>query len=250
MIYQSRLGQAGQRFFQMPKGVIGLPEGLSVSSSHRLERGQAVGEVGPARLPTGSGAAGGPALKDVRQELGECPRCKLSRSRKKIVFGVGNEKADLVLVGEAPGHDEDVQGEPFVGKAGALLTRILNAVDFKREEVYITNVVKCRPPENRNPQPDEIAACEPFLLKQLGAIRPSFIVALGNFAAQTLLKTDKKISQLRGRFYDYQGIRLLPTYHPAYLLRNPNMKGQVWEDFKLLKREYDKLRPAKKGGAL
>lgn len=188
-------------------------------------------------------------MKDVRQELGECARCKLSRSRKKIVFGVGNERADLVLVGEAPGRDEDVQGEPFVGKAGALLTRILNAVDFKREEVYITNVVKCRPPENRNPQPDEIAACEPFLLKQLGAIRPSFIVALGNFAAQTLLKTDKKISQLRGRFHDYQGIRLLPTYHPAYLLRNPNMKGPVWEDFKHLKREYDKIRPAKTGGA-
>ena len=180
-------------------------------------------------------------LKEVREEMGECTRCRLCHFRKTIVFGTGSEGAKLVFIGEAPGHDEDVQGEPFVGKAGALLNKILEAIGLRREEVYITNVVKCRPPGNRSPLPDEIAACNPFLLKQISALRPRLICALGAFAAQTLLHTDAKISQLRGRFYDYQGHRLFVTYHPAFLLRNPYKKREVWEDFKLLREEYDRI---------
>ena len=144
-------------------------------------------------------------------------------------------------MGEAPGRDEDLQGEPFVGQAGQLLTKIIQAIQLRREEVYIANIIKCRPPENRNPEPDEIAACEPFLIKQLQVIRPRLICALGAFAAQTLLKTEEKISSLRGRFHEYQGIPLMPTYHPAFLLRNPNRKREVWEDMKKIKREYAKL---------
>jgi DNA polymerase len=144
-------------------------------------------------------------------------------------------------VGEAPGRDEDLQGEPFVGQAGQLLTKIIQAIQLRREEVYIANIIKCRPPENRNPEPDEIAACEPFLIKQLQVIRPRLICALGTFAAQTLLKTEEKISSLRGRFHEYRGIPLMPTYHPAFLLRNPNRKREVWEDMKKIKREYAKL---------
>lgn len=246
LTYQRRLGQVGQRFFQIPERVV-CPG--PVNQGQAEQASQEFFQVPEGVHPEGLPQRVKLTLEDVRQELGECIRCKLSRFRKKIVFGVGCERARLVLVGEAPGREEDLQGEPFVGAAGALLTQILKAIELTRKEVYITNVVKCRPPENRNPQGDEIAACEPFLLKQLEVIMPNFIVALGNFATQTLLKTDNKISNLRGRFYDYQGIRLLPTYHPAFLLRNPNMKGQVWEDFKHLKREYDKIRPAKTGGA-
>lgn len=180
-------------------------------------------------------------LAEVRQELGECRRCKLHRKRKNIVFGSGNPKAKLVFVGEGPGRDEDIQGEPFVGQAGKLLTRIIEAIQLTREEVYIANIIKCRPPENRNPEPDEIAACEPFLVKQLKVIQPKLICALGTFAAQTLLQTTEKISALRGKFHSYQGILLMPTYHPAYLLRNPNYKREVWEDVKKVKAEYEKL---------
>ncbi len=181
-------------------------------------------------------------LREVREELGDCRRCDLCHSRQNIVFGVGSERAGLLFVGEAPGHDEDLQGEPFVGKAGALLTRILeNVMGLRREEVYIANLVKCRPPGNRNPKEDEIKACNPFLLKQFAAIRPRLICALGAFAAQTLLCTDAKISQLKGKFYDYHGSRLFVSYHPAFLLRNPSKKREVWEDFKLLKEEYDRL---------
>jgi DNA polymerase len=180
-------------------------------------------------------------LAEVRQELGECQRCKLHRKRKHIVFGSGNPKAKLVFVGEGPGRDEDLQGEPFVGQAGKLLTRIIEAIQLTREEVYIANIIKCRPPENRNPEPDEIAACEPFLVKQLQVIQPRLICALGTFAAQTLLQTTEKISALRGRFQTYRGILLMPTYHPAFLLRNPNFKREVWEDVKKVKAEYDKL---------
>lgn len=179
------------------------------------------------------------SLEAVRAELGDCRRCKLHSRRTQIVFGTGNPKAGLVFVGEAPGRDEDLQGEPFVGAAGQLLTRIVQAIQLAREEVYIANILKCRPPENRNPEPDEIAACEPFLIRQLEAIRPRLICALGSFAAQALLKTEEKISSLRGRFHAYQGIPLMPTYHPAYLLRNPERKRDVWEDMKKLKREYD-----------
>ncbi len=177
-------------------------------------------------------------LEDIRADLGECQRCKLAGGRKWIVFGEGNSRAQLVFVGEGPGFEEDRQGKPFVGAAGQLLTRIIEAIKLTRSQVYICNIIKCRPPGNRNPEADEIDSCFPFLKRQIEAIRPDFICALGNFAAQTLLKTATPISRLRGRFHDYNGIRLLPTYHPAYLLRNPEKKREVWEDMKMLMREY------------
>jgi DNA polymerase len=174
------------------------------------------------------------ALETVQTELGDCHRCSLGGLRHRLVFGEGNPGAELVFVGEAPGADEDAQGRPFVGRAGQLLTKIIVAMGLKREDVYICNILKCRPPENRNPLPEEIAACEPFLIRQLGAIRPRIICALGSFAAHTLLKSEAPISVLRGRFHSYQGIPLMPTYHPAYLLRNPGAKKQVWEDVQLI----------------
>jgi uracil-DNA glycosylase len=178
------------------------------------------------------GPATATTLEEVRKELGDCRRCKLHRTRRTLVFGEGNERAKLMLIGEGPGYDEDIQGRPFVGKAGQLLTKIIQAIHLRREEVYITNIIKCRPPQNRNPEPDEIQSCHPFLLKQIEAIQPKIICALGAFAAQTLLKTDAKITTLRGRLYDLEGIKVIPTYHPAYLLRNPDRKREVWEDMK------------------
>ncbi len=170
-------------------------------------------------------------LEAIRQEMGACHRCPLEKTRKNLVFGEGNPRARLVFVGEAPGADEDRQGRPFVGRAGQLLTKIILAMGLKREEVYICNILKCRPPQNRNPLPEEIVVCEPWLVRQLQAIRPRVICALGTFAAQTLLqKKGIPITILRGRFHDYHGISLMPTYHPAYLLRNPGAKKQVWED--------------------
>jgi uracil-DNA glycosylase family 4 len=180
-------------------------------------------------------------LKEVREELGDCRRCKLHSTRTNIVFGAGNPRALLVFVGEGPGRDEDLQGKPFVGLAGQLLTKIIQSIQLTREEVYIANIIKCRPPGNRNPEPDEIRACEPFLIKQLQAIRPKLICALGTFAAQTLLKTEERISLMRGRFHSYQGIPVMPTYHPAYLLRNPQFKRDVWEDMKKIKKECDRF---------
>ncbi|MBI5787842.1 MAG: uracil-DNA glycosylase [Candidatus Schekmanbacteria bacterium] len=177
-------------------------------------------------------------LEQVRLELGDCRRCKLAAGRKNIVFGDGNPSARLVFVGEGPGADEDIQGLPFVGRAGQLLTKIIEAIGLQRSDVYICNIVKCRPPENRNPEADEIIACEPFLLGQLQVIRPALICALGTFAAHTLLQTKAPISKLRGRFHDYQGAKLMPTFHPAFLLRNPNMKREVWEDMQLVQKEY------------
>src|SRR5688572_25253307 len=174
------------------------------------------------------------ALAATRDDLGDCTRCKLhTQGRKQIVFGVGSPTADLMFVGEAPGADEDIQGIPFVGRAGQLLTKMIEAMGFTRDDVYIANVIKCRPPENRNPDPDEIASCEPFLLRQIAAIEPKVIVALGSFAAKTLLKTQSPISRLRGRVYDYQGAKLVPTFHPSYLLRSPGQKREAWEDLKL-----------------
>ena len=171
-------------------------------------------------------------LAEVQKEIGDCKRCKLHRARKTIVFGEGNEKARLMFIGEGPGYDEDVQGRPFVGRAGQLLTKIIQSINLPREEVYITNIVKCRPPQNRNPEPDEIQSCHPFLMKQIRVIQPEIICALGAFSAQTLLKTDTKITALRGKFYDLEGIKVMPTYHPAFLLRNPERKREVWEDMK------------------
>jgi DNA polymerase len=169
-------------------------------------------------------------LEAVRAALGDCRRCALADTRTHLVFGTGDSKARLVFVGEAPGYDEDRQGAPFVGAAGQLLTKIIQAMGLSRDEVYICNILKCRPPGNRNPLPDEIDACTPFLNRQLEAISPECICALGKFAAQTLLKTQTPISRLRGRFFEYNGIRVMPTYHPAYLLRNPEGKRDVWND--------------------
>ena len=173
-----------------------------------------------------------PTLADVRKELGDCKRCKLHRTRKTIVFGEGNEKATLMFIGEGPGYDEDVQGRPFVGKAGQLLTKIIESINLSREEVYIANIIKCRPPQNRNPEPDEIGSCNPFLMEQIRVIQPKIICALGTFSAHTLLKTDTKITALRGRLFDLEKIKVIPTYHPAFLLRNPERKKEVWEDMK------------------
>jgi uracil-DNA glycosylase len=178
------------------------------------------------------------SLEDVRVDLGDCQRCRLAGGRNKIVFGAGDARAKLVFVGEGPGFEEDQQGLPFVGRAGRLLTRIIEAINLTRDQVYICNVIKCRPPGNRNPESDEINTCFPFLKRQIAAIRPDFIVALGTFAAQTLLGTTTPISRLRNRFHEYNGIKVLPTYHPAYLLRNPDKKRDVWEDMKMLMKEY------------
>jgi uracil-DNA glycosylase family 4 len=210
-------------------GELGRP--LSYLSRERFPVEAAVAEVTAAAEHTG----GGPdALEGVRGALGDCRRCLLHQTRQRLVFGEGNPQAELVFVGEAPGADEDAQGRPFVGSAGQLLTKIIAAMGLRREEVYICNILKCRPPGNRNPQPDEIAACEPFLIRQLRAIQPKVICALGTFAAHTLLKSEAPISVLRGRFHSYQGISLMPTYHPAFLLRSPGAKKQVWEDVQMV----------------
>jgi uracil-DNA glycosylase len=172
-------------------------------------------------------------LVAIREDIGDCTRCKLHKQgRTQVVFGVGNPNADLMFVGEAPGGDEDIQGIPFVGRAGQLLTKIIEAIGLRRDDVYIANVIKCRPPGNRNPEPDEVETCEPFLFRQIDAIRPKVIVALGTFAAKALLKTNDPISRLRGRIYDYRGAKLIPTFHPAFLLRSPERKRDTWEDMK------------------
>ena len=174
------------------------------------------------------------ALDALRIDIGpDCSRCKLHTiGRTQVVFGVGNPNADLMFVGEAPGADEDIKGEPFVGRAGQLLTKIIEAIDLRREDVYIANVIKCRPPGNRNPEPDEVEQCEPFLFRQVDIIKPKVIVALGKFAAQCLVRTDAPITRIRGREFTYRDAVLIPTYHPAYLLRNPSAKRDVWEDMK------------------
>ena len=174
----------------------------------------------------------GDSLEGICGELAGCTRCKLHRRRTNIVFGVGNPHAELVFVGEGPGHDEDVQGIPFVGRAGQLLTQMITAMGIKREDVYIANVVKCRPPENRTPEKDEIATCLPFLMRQLANINPKVIVSLGSVASQALLNTNKSISHFRGQWFDFRGAKLMATYHPAYLLRNPHAKPEVWADLK------------------
>ena len=180
-------------------------------------------------------------LATLKEEIGPaCTRCKLhTLGRHQVVFGVGNPNADLMFVGEAPGADEDLQGEPFVGKAGQLLTKIIEAIGLSRAEVYIANVIKCRPPGNRNPEPDEVAECEPFLFRQVDTVRPKVIVALGKFAAQCLLRSETPISRLRGQEFPYRDAVLIPTFHPAYLLRNPSAKRDVWEDMKRVRELLD-----------
>ncbi len=177
------------------------------------------------------------SLEDVRRELGDCTRCHLHQSRTNLVFGVGNPHADLMFIGEAPGRDEDLQGEPFVGRAGQLLTDIIRAMGLSREDVYIANIIKCRPPDNRNPSRDEAETCQPFLYKQIAANKPKVICTLGNIPAQTLLNTRQGITRIRGKMHDYKGIKVMPTFHPAYLLRSPREKSKVWEDMKQVMEE-------------
>ncbi len=198
--------------------------------------------VNSTAVENGISAVGPTALSDLKQVVHQCVKCsELAEKRKNVVFGSGNPNAKLVFVGEAPGQDEDIQGLPFVGKAGQLLTKIIESIGQSRESVFICNVLKCRPPGNRNPLPQEISNCEPYLIDQINLIQPKVICALGTFAAQTLLKTENKISSLRGRFYDYHGSKLLCTFHPAYLLRNPEEKRKVWEDMKMIRTELERV---------
>jgi uracil-DNA glycosylase len=212
-------------------------EGVSRDAAWRRRTDEPVqpGTSQPSRVVD---SASDPAVPNLlallKEEIGPaCARCKLhTLGRKQVVFGVGNPNADLMFVGEAPGADEDAQGEPFVGRAGQLLTKIIEAIGLKREDVYIANVIKCRPPGNRNPESDEVEQCQPFLFRQIDAIKPKVIVALGKFAAQSLLQTTDPITRIRGREFTYRGATLVPTFHPAYLLRNPSSKREVWEDMK------------------
>ena len=208
-------------------------------------RGASPGEMGGGRRapqahavrPHATGAldVAGHDLDSLRTALADCGRCKLCQARTQVVYGVGNPSARLMFVGEGPGRDEDLQGEPFVGRAGQLLTEMIEkGMGLKRSDVYIANVVKCRPPENRNPEPDEVAACSPFLRRQIELVRPEVLVALGKFAAQALLSTDAPISRLRGRWHEHAGIPLMPTFHPAYLLRSPGEKRAAWGDLKMV----------------
>ncbi|HEY6952036.1 MAG TPA: uracil-DNA glycosylase [Bacteroidota bacterium] len=181
-------------------------------------------------------------VDDLNSRICTCLKCPLGKTRTNFVFGVGNPHADVVVVGEAPGADEDAQGEPFVGRAGQLLNKILDAIQFKREEVFICNILKCRPPNNRDPLPEEIDLCEPYLWKQLEIIKPKMILCLGRIAGQSLLKTNDTLTSLRGKFFDYRGISLMVTYHPAALLRNPNWKKPAWEDVQLFRKKYDEMK--------
>jgi DNA polymerase len=207
-------------------GVDGLPFEADVPRTPVVTEVTASAGAPPAALPVRE------TLEDIRTDLGDCRRCQLADGRTNLVYGVGNPHARLVFVGEGPGRDEDLQGEPFVGEAGKLLTKIIEAMGFSRSDVYICNVVKCRPPQNRDPLPPEVEACSAFMLRQVMAINPRAIVALGKFAAQTLLATTTPISRLRGSFHDFHGIPLMPTFHPAALLRDQSLKRDVWEDMK------------------
>jgi|SRR4051812_10268323 uracil-DNA glycosylase family 4 len=186
------------------------------------------------------------ALKLIREDIGDCTRCRLSQQRTNIVFGVGNTDADIMFIGEGPGADEDAQGEPFVGRAGQLLNNMITAMGIKREDVYIANVVKCRPPGNRTPERDECDTCSPFLMKQIEVIKPKIIVALGAVAAKNLLGLNDSMANLRGRIYDFRNTKLVVTYHPAYLLRDPRQKGEAWKDLQMVMKYLGMQTPAKK----
>jgi uracil-DNA glycosylase len=213
-------------------------DGVSRDASWRARDGVGVkgteGEAHSAHERSEGAVDPSTALRELRVELGDCTRCVLhAQGRQQIVFGVGNPSADLMFVGEAPGAEEDIQGEPFVGRAGQLLTKIIEAIGLSRNDVYIANVLKCRPPGNRNPAPEEVSTCQPFLFRQIDIVKPRVIVALGTFAAHTLLGTDAPISRLRGRIHEFRGgSKLVPTFHPAFLLRSPDRKRDVWEDMK------------------
>jgi DNA polymerase len=186
------------------------------------------------------------ALLLIREDLGDCTRCRLSKQgRKQIVFGVGNPKAELMFIGEAPGADEDQQGEPFVGRAGQLLNNMIKAMGLRREDIYIANIIKCRPPGNRTPERDECETCSPFLMRQIAAIKPKAIVALGAVAAKTLLAINAPMSEFRGRWFDFRGTKLAVTYHPAFLLRDPRQKKEAWKDLQMVMKELGMAIPAK-----
>jgi len=188
------------------------------------------------------------SLDELRAFIGDCQRCKLAPLRKNLVFGVGNPNADLMFIGEGPGADEDAKGEPFVGRAGQLLTDIIErGMGLSRADVYICNVIKCRPPENRNPEPDEVTACEPFMLRQIEIVKPKVIIGLGTFAVQAVLKVKTPISKLRGRWHEVRGIKMMPTFHPAYLLRNPSDKRLVWADVQAVMKELGIAVPRRGG---
>lgn len=212
-------------------------------------RATAVIEEGPnthSAKPESGAADPVAALKIIREDLGDCTRCVLHKQgRKQIVFGVGNPKADLMFIGEAPGADEDIQGEPFVGRAGQLLTNMIKAMGLTREDVYIANIIKCRPPGNRTPERDECATCSPFLMRQIEVIKPKVIVALGAVAAKTLLAINAPMSEFRGRFYDFRGTKLAVTYHPAFLLRDPRQKKETWKDLQMVMKELGLKLPEK-----
>jgi DNA polymerase len=236
LAWQRRGGRLNAPAGAMPRVAVPILEGSAPAAPPA-----AVEEPAPAAAAAAFGERSTSSLAEVRQDLGDCRRCQLADARQNLVFGVGHPEAQVVFVGEAPGGDEDRQGEPFVGAAGQLLTRMIAAMGLTRDEVYICNILKCRPPRNRDPEPDEVAACEPFLKRQLEAIRPRVIVALGRYAAQCLLRTRAPIGALRGRWHEYEGVRLMPTYHPAALLRTEALKRPVWDDLKLVMAEMDRL---------
>ncbi len=245
-----------QREFGYPPLILGKSEeplpGAMLFEDGRAEPGTATATAATTTSATPESAVAAPdsdgdessaaSLSELRDSVGDCRLCGLHEKRSKLVFGVGNENADLMFIGEGPGADEDRIGEPFVGKAGQLLDKILIAAGIKREDVYITNIVKCRPPGNRDPQPDEVATCNPVLKRQIELVKPRIICALGRFASQTLLKSNDGIGRLRGRWYDHGDIKLICTYHPSACLRNESYKRPVWNDFKMLRDEYRKIR--------
>jgi uracil-DNA glycosylase family 4 len=232
-------GTAGARAGARPEGARADGDTVGVAPTSAPASTPAP-SAAPGRWSLADKGCGSPALLAIREELGDCARCRLAGGRTTLVFGVGNPQAELMFVGEGPGADEDRQGEPFVGRAGQLLTKMIEAMGFRRDEVYIANVVKCRPPENRNPEPDEMDACEPFLRRQIAAVGPKIVVALGRIAVQALLKDTTPISRLRGRWSRYEGVKLMPTFHPAYLLRSPDEKKKAWEDLQLVMKELGK----------
>jgi len=215
-------------------------ESISLAEVTRVPVAQVV--VEEVLVPSPPSVATGETLEAIRADIGDCQRCKLARTRTHIVYGSGNPNAELVFVGEAPGFEEDQQGLPFVGAAGQLLTKIIESMGVKREDVYICNILKCRPPDNRNPEPDEVFSCSPFLKRQIAAIQPKVVCCLGKFAAQTMLRSADSITRLRGRFHDIDGMRVIATFHPAYLLRSPEKKREVWEDMKQIRAELFRLR--------
>ena len=219
--------------FQKELGVVDIP---IPSRSPSPSTTQVAGTGPSAEIPSEAST-----LEAFEVQVKICRACRLCDGRNHVVFGSGNPNADVMFVGEAPGCEEDLQGLPFIGAAGDLLTKMIAGIKLRREDVYITNLIKCRPPGNRDPQADEIEQCEPYLLRQIAFIQPTVICTLGRFAAQTLLKSTDSMGRLRGKVYDYNGIKLIPTYHPAALLRNPQWKRPTWEDLKLLRLEYDGL---------